>query len=243
MGPEEVDGVRTGVGLRCEGEIEEFLPARRCIGNVGRDGRDVAGQDGAGEGGEIGCGEGMNAAEHFVGNHGERPKIPTAAEGASPQLLRRHVAQGAEGHAGEGVGSFVSYARKEFGDAEIGDLDDFGGAGADQEDIFGLEIAVDEAAAVSGFETGAERLEDLKDARGSEAHVSLELLAEGDALEEFHDEEGALGRVDAEIVHGDEIGMREAASHAAFAAEAIEGAGIGQKFLANHFDGNIAIQR
>jgi hypothetical protein len=98
----------------------------------------LAFEDGSWERGDIQRRERMNAAEHLVGNNGERPQIPTAAEGAGPQLLGRHVAQSSDRNTGEGVRGFVGDARKKFGDAEIGYLYDFGGAGANQENIFGL---------------------------------------------------------------------------------------------------------
>jgi hypothetical protein len=122
-------------------------------------------------------------------------------------------------------------------------FDDFAGAGADQEDIFRFEVTVNQAATVRGLQARAQRLKDLQDARGRKARLNTKFLAQGDAFKEFHYQESALGRVHAEIVNGDQIGMRKAAGHTALAAEAIESAGIGQELFANHFYSDAAVQR
>jgi hypothetical protein len=67
---------------------------------------------------------------------------------------------------------------------------------------------MNQAAGVRGFEASAERFKNLKDARGSETGVNGKLSAKGDAFEKLHDQEGTLSGIDAEVVNGNEIGMR-----------------------------------
>ena len=73
----------------------------------------------------------------------------------------------------------------EFGEAEVGDFDL---AGAGEEDIFGFDVAVDDAAVVGVLEGVADLGDDGEGVIGG-GGGGVEELAEGEAVDEFHEEE------------------------------------------------------
>ncbi len=78
----------------------------------------------------------------------------------------------------------------EFGEAEVGDFDL---AGFGEEDVFGFDVAVDDAAVVGVLECVADLGDDGEGVVGGEG-VGVEELAEGEAVDEFHGEEEDSGQ-------------------------------------------------
>jgi len=100
------------------------------------------------------AGERAFAAQHFVENRAKAKNIRTLIRHLPAHLLRRHVAHGAEDHTGlRGGGprqSFVSVfrlRRGQFGQAKI---QNFYVAVAGDENIFGLQVAMDDSFVVRG---------------------------------------------------------------------------------------------
>ena len=105
-----------------------------------------------------------------------------------------------------------------MGEAEVGDDD---AAVVADEDVVGLEVAVDEAGGLGGGEAAAggdEGGEDLAPGAGGAA----EPLTEGDAVDQLHGEED-LGASDADVVDGDDAGVGEAGHRLGLAEEALGG--------------------
>ncbi|WKW10994.1 hypothetical protein Strain138_000228 [Pseudogemmatithrix spongiicola] len=85
--------------------------------------------------------------QHFVEHAAERVLVDATVEpGATERLLGTHVARRAERDAGRGNRSLRAIGRS--GDAEVAQL----GVARRQEDVLGLQVAVDDAAAMRVFE-------------------------------------------------------------------------------------------
>src|SRR5439155_5716346 len=127
-------------------------------------------------------------------------------------LLRSHVVWSSEDQAclREVVGG------GDFGDAEIGDLDH---AGVD-DDVGGLDIAMDDAPIVRVVERGGGLPKEAEDARGLERLIQGENLLDGGAWDELH---GDVGRVVlfSHVVDRDNAGMRQDARRPRFAKQAL----------------------
>ena len=107
------------------------------------------------------------AGEHFVEDAPKRPHVGTLIGTASLRLLRRHVRGGAENDAGL-VAPIVSVGElptsgddgsddSGFGQTEVEHLDSIVWS---QRDVRGLQIAMNDAAIVGGFERFADLLRD-----------------------------------------------------------------------------------
>ena len=103
------------------------------------------------------AGKRASTREHLVEHTAEGEDIGAGVDWVAAQLLGRHVAHGAEEGAGGGVagegGGFVlvgDLGLEDLGEPEVEDLDPVVGG---EEDVVGLEIAVDDVAAVGGGET------------------------------------------------------------------------------------------
>ncbi len=95
--------------------------------------------------------EGAVAGEHFVSDDAESVDVGGRA-GLAHELFGGEVVDGADDGGGIGRGG----GGLDFGDAEI---DEFGGdvfAAGKEHDVFGFDVAVDDAGAMSGFEGVAE---------------------------------------------------------------------------------------
>ena len=105
--------------------------------------------------------EGEDAGGHFVEHDAEGEKIGAAVEFLAAQLLGRHVGHGADCGAGAGeieaggVGHGLRIAAGgpggacDFGETEV---ENFGVAAVGDENVGGLDVAVDDSLAVGGFE-------------------------------------------------------------------------------------------
>ena len=101
---------------------------------------------------------GGTPGDHLVHDRAERVDVAARVGGATGGLLGRHVLGRAHRHAGAGQPALArGLGLGRLRDAEVEHLDDVGGAVArDQEDVLGLEIAVDDALAVRGGERAAD---------------------------------------------------------------------------------------
>lgn len=129
----------------------------------------------------------------------------------------------------------------QVGDAEIDDLDRIV---AEDEDVGRFEIAMDEAALVSGLEAPAGLAEDLDDAfDGEPLRFILDEFVECRAGQERHDEVGDAGAAFfnlADIVDIHDIGMIERRENRTFLSEQLKSTGI--PGIANGFQGYLAAE-
>ena len=151
--------------------------------------------------------------------------------------------QRAHQQTGAGVQGGVAGRGQELGDAEIEHLGDFTRFAANQEDVLGLEVAVNQLPAMGGLDGGGDPAQDFQRARGGQALLPLQLLPQRATLEKLHHQEGAgLGR-HAEVMHRDHVRVGEAGRGPGFPPEALGSLGAPHQVLADHLHGHGALQR
>ena len=156
-----------------------------------------------------------------------------AVEFLAAQLFGRHVGHGADRGAGAGeieaggvghglrVAAGRSGGARDFGETEIQNL---GVAAVGDEDVRGLDVAVDDSLAVGGLE-GVGNF-DPQGEQAIEFHrLSLNQMFQSLAAQALHHDE-EMSIVLANLVHGADVGMVQRRRGASFAAEAFERLGI-----------------
>ena len=181
--------------------------------------------------------EGKVSREHLVEHDAERVEVRRGRDGCgAARLFRAHVGGGAD-EAGL-VGSFVGQGVvAEVCDAEVHQLDARQlTVGAEDHDVLGLEIAVNDAAGVSV----GEGVEDLE-ADGEEMLSCRRALAPGRELlpgYQFHDEEvEPIGPP--EVPELRDVGVVEAGGRAGLAEEAPLRLLLAGHRLSDHLDCNL----
>src|SRR5579863_2393136 len=206
-------------------------------------------QDGIEDGGGSVALERKAASGHFVQNDAEGEKIGARVEIFSECLFGRHVGDSAEGGAGAGemcgVGSERSlvaisggrFCGGNFGETEI---ENFGVAAPGDENVGGLDIAVDDAFRVCGIESFSDLQGDVEEALEFDRLASDDVLESG-AIEKFHGDEGAAIFF-ADVVNGADVGVVESRGGFGFAAETLEGLAVGRELVGEKFEGDEAIE-
>jgi hypothetical protein len=209
VGGQRVDGGVAAVGVLFERlhddpiEVAGEGTGEAAIGDAGAGARRVLFTDAAkgfelGDAAESRAVEGGRAGEELVQEDAERVEVAAGVHGgcAGAGLLGAHVLESADdgaelgdlGAVGEAQGGAIDGA----GDAEV---DDLGGGLAvidGDEDVGGLDVAVDDAALVrvlDGLADGDEEAE-----AGWDVEMGgIAVLRDGDAVDELHDEVEAAG--------------------------------------------------
>ena len=181
-----------------------------------------------GNGGDAFAGKRLLAGGHPVEHHPKGEKVRAAVHRCAGNLLRRHEggrAQDLPGHRG--------LSRGELGHAEVGDfraLDAVDLLGGEQ-DIGGLDVAVNDAALVRVAQGLGNPLADLADAIKAHALAAFQRVGESLSADELHHQKGhAL--VLAHIEDGNNAGMRQGAGGARFTVKAL--AKIASPFAGKH---------
>ncbi len=153
----------------------------------------------------------------------------SAIEGRARDLFRRHVAERAEHDARTGEGGRrrvrvrldrVAWGGHGAGEAEVEQLDLTGGR---HEDVFRLEVAMDDALVVRGRQSEGHLRAEIDDAPDRQAAVG-ELVAQRPAFEQLH---GRVGHavVAAVAVDREDVRVRERRDRARFLLEALAALG------------------
>ncbi len=223
----EAEGLDVGealVGVALEGAEAEPV-------EVGRDG----GVDGGGGGGvlhgalhegdeDVVSLEGELTGEELEEHEAEGVDVGARVEGVALGLLGGHVLGGADG--GAQLGAFAlddgGVLSEGLGDAEVEDLGEVSDAcDGFEDDVGGLEVAVDDVAAVGLLEACGDLDEDAEGASQLDGVVLPEELLQGAPGDELHDEEeGAVGLF-AEVEDGDDVGVSEPGEDAGLAHEVV----------------------
>jgi hypothetical protein len=121
--------------------------------------------------------------------------VDAGVEGVvAARLLRRHVERRAQDHAGLGQARRVGLAGvglpQRLRDAEVDDLDEVLVLAAEQEDVVGFDVAVDDALGVGGAERRGDLPGDVGDPGLGQRALAVEQLGQRLTLEELHHDEG-----------------------------------------------------
>ena len=156
------------------------------------------------------AGEGPPARQHLVEDHAKGEQVRALVDGASGHLLRRHICHGADhgAHGGPRPGRELveplAFRLHELRDAEVEDLH---APIARDEEVVGLEVAVDDALAMCDGQSTRGLRGQVDDALGAE-RAALQSLAQGLALEQLGDEVGVSVCV-ADVVHREDVRVIE----------------------------------
>ena len=178
--------------------------------------------------------EGPLAGEQLVQDHAAGIEVAAAVDGFSGELLGRHVRHGAE-HRPE----LRELGRVEAGDAEIGDLH---AAVVEQDDVAGLDVAVDDAALVRMLQRGEELGHHAAGLGEREAPARVEQALQVATAHQLHRDERRIGAgVLAVLVDADDARVAEPAGGLGLAPEAHAqlGGEVGVSLVeAQHLDGD-----
>ncbi len=154
--------------------------------------------------------------------------------GEAAGLLGRHVERRSQDHTVLGRRG-IGQGRDHLGRPEVADLDAVVGV---EEDVGGLQIAVDDPAHVGGGEGGGDPPGDNhRPSRGQRPLGQHRLQGRG--LHQLHDEVGAAGGEAAEVGDVDDPGMIGEAGRASFADELRGEARVGCELPVEDLDGHV----
>jgi hypothetical protein len=205
----------------------------------------------------LGCGvapECALACGHLVHHAPEREDVGPVVDDATADLLRRHVADGAHHHAGLGlaqhrppVGCLAVDQRARLDLPRQAEVEDLHAPVGSDEDVLGLQVAMDDALVVSSGEAIGDRSADLQCLSGWQGAAG-EPLAQRLAFEQLHHrirDGGARprsGDVHAEIVNCQDVGMRERGDRLGLALEPGACRLVGRQVRGKHLDGDVSIE-
>ena len=180
-------------------------------------------------------GERRLAGEHLVEHAAEAVHVGARVEVAfAHRLFGAHVLRRAEGHAGLGHPGAARLARGER-DAEVRHQ----GAAVVQEDVLGLDVAMDHAMAMGVVERAGNFARDSHGAGNRELLLATHAITEGLAINEGHDvEEERIGG--ARVEQREDVRMLQVRRGLDLGQEPF-GADHGGEFGAQHLDGHAAI--
>jgi hypothetical protein len=185
--------------------------------------------------------ESSPSRDHLIQHAAQGENIAASVGRRAPDLLRRHIAYGPQDHACLGDGLRLGFFRGGYpraaGQAEIQNLDT---AILGKEDIFRLQVAVDDALGVRCEETvrdGDAGFDSLAPGQRRAAQAS----AESFAFEQFSYRVSDAG-LRAEIVNRQNVGMREGRHGLGFPLKPRQRLRIVGQTLGQDLDGHVAVQ-
>ena len=189
--------------------------------------------------------EGPLAREHLVEDRAEREDVGPRVGAPSAHLFGRHVPERPEDDAGLGAGRGrgeigglgALLLMRQLGEAEVEDLD---AAVVGDEEVFGLEVAVDDAFQVRGREPMGD-LQRAVDCLARREPPACELRPERLAFEELLDDVGSP-LVRADVVDRGDVGVVEDARRLRLLLEAPEAVGVGRERSRQHLDRHFAAE-
>ena len=196
--------------------------------------------------------EWKRARRHFVEDDAEGKEVAAGIDFFAAHLFGRHVGDGAESGAGAGevlvartlrcggVGDGFTAGGDGVGHFCEAEVENFCGATFGDEDIGGLDVAVNDAGAVSGVERVGDFDADFEKAIEFERAAGDDVL-ESRTVEKLHGDEGAAV-VFADVVDGADVGMIQRGSGASFALEAIERLRVASEIIGKKLESDEAAE-
>ena len=194
------------------------------------------------EPGERGVGVGLAEERHpsgeaLVEHEAERVQVGAAVEPLAADLLGRQVLGRAHHHVV--AGQVVAGRVEALGDAEVGEQHP--AVGRDQ-DVAGLDVAVDQAGAVRGVERAGDAGADVHRELGAEPLLLVEQLAQALAVDELHHDGLAAVVVD-RVVDGDDVRVVQLGDGDRLATEPLGHDRIGRERRLEQLDARPAVER
>jgi hypothetical protein len=192
-----------------------------------------------------GAGERTHAVEGLVQGDAEAELVGASVRRVAVELFGRHVQRGADQRAGAGAAEVVRAAverRFTLEGAREAEVEDAGAAVVADEDVVGLDVAMDDAGRVRGGQAGAGLLEHGEDLSPA-ARPGGEPLAERAPADQLHrDVHGVADGAD--LVDLDDVGMRDAGEGLGLAQQAgLAGRGpLAAKSGQNDLDRQLALE-
>ena len=142
--------------------------------------------------------KGQPSRQHLIQHHAGGVDVGTCIDAVAPRLLRRDVMDGAQRLLGQGLAGVCQAC-----DAEIGHLH---AAVPQNHDVLGLDVAVDDAAAVGMLERLADLCGEMQRLAPVHAAPPLHILLQGNAVDELHDDVLRL-TAGGHIIHRHDVGV------------------------------------
>ena len=183
--------------------------------------------------------DGQLAGEHLVKDHAEREDVGAVVDFPRlADLFGRHVVERAHDLCVAGERGVLGAGLKQLGQTEVGDLHM---AGAVEEDVVGLDVAVDHALVVGVLERVANLGHHAERLGGCELAGFLR-LAEVHAVHVFHDEVKEIARL-ARLVDEDDVGVAQLGEGARLAGEALGKGRVGGHVAGEDLERHDPIER
>ncbi len=181
------------------------------------------------------AGERRIAGEHLVGHASQRVDVgPRGDLALAHRLLGAHVVRRAEAHSGLGHPAAAGAGDGER-NAEVGHER----APVVDQDVLGLDVAVDHAVAVGVVERGGHLGREADGVADRELLLAAEPIAEALAFDERHDVPGGAVRF-AAVDEAEDVGVLQGGDRLDLAEEPL-GADHGGQLGAEHLDGDPAV--
>ena len=196
------------------------------------------------------------ASRHFIEDYTEAEKIAASIEVAAAGLFGRHVSDGAESGAGAGeIGGIerVLVAVAPNGSGGFNESCGFGGDGFGQaeienfcliarsdEEIGGLDVAMDDAFGMSGIESVG-NLDGKRKRFVKRKRTAGDGVFESAAIEKLHDDEG-MCVVFADFVDGANVGVIQGRGGLRFALKAFESLQVAGDAVGKEFKSDEAVE-
>ena len=197
--------------------------------------------------------EGKNARRHLVEHSAAGEEVAAGVHFFGSRLFGRHVGYGAERRAGAGevLGVWIGsghcvgrghLARRSGGGIDFGqsEIEDFGVAALGDENIGGLDVAVDDSFGVRGVESVGDFDGEIQENVGLQ-RLARDAMLQRHAVEEFHGDEGPTVLL-SDLVDGADVGMVQGRGRLGFALETGQRLGIFGHLIGKKFEGHEAVQ-
>lgn len=227
-----------GHGVHDDGfEVFGNLPIRTSFGrwfgifhqNLGDDGQ-IAGRA-----------VGNAAGQAFIQDDSQTINVGAGVQGIAADLFGTHIERSAQHCTGSGEASFVGGAH-DFCDPKIEEFHKICPLARTQENVFGLDVAMQNTTFVGGSEGLSKLFADVDGVGFTEGRTAREPLSEAFSEKKLHFNIRATVAGDAHVEDFDDVGRRNGCGEASLAVQAGDQIGGGRKLGIEDFDGDGAVQ-